>query len=248
MFTNNFFFFFPFCYFIKTRISGLNKFLSWILIYFIPLLIIINYNHTGSGFDYLEFIMITSLIYCTYEIGYIYNDTETIKKETKPTLRLSISNLNFYYKYRWYVYIVRLLMIYTISFNIGLSVVAIVTILLILFFIYNNIRNRFNLVLHFILVIFRYSMPIFIITNNVMLTILSILCFPMINVIERCGEKRFELKFFQKGIFKNKSRLRVIYYLITFSLMLMMTTSYLSIVYCLFYYIIYRSLISFFYE
>ncbi len=82
------------------------------------------------------------------------------------------------------------------------------------FYIYNSIRSRLNLLFHFLLVLLRYSLPFYILTSSVPYFIYSILLFPMLNLLERCSENRFELVFFQTFIFSNKKTGRYFYYFI----------------------------------
>lgn len=54
------------------------------------------------------------IVECVYEIGYIQNDTETVKRDDSPTWRLNGTELDFYYQHRRVVYISRI--IQTIAF------------------------------------------------------------------------------------------------------------------------------------
>lgn len=212
-------FFLPFNYFYITRIKSKSKLLSWVMIYFIPLILILSYSKNINISDVISFFISCCLVYTLYEIGYIYNDTETIKNEDNPTLRLNIFQIEFYEKRKYEIYSCRLLISLIITillllfFNSTIQSVLCAWSVLFLYAIYNSIRNRFNLVIHFCLVSVRYFSPIYIVTNDLSIIGIVILLFPIINLIERCGEKRFSLTFFQNGLFKNKDRLRIFYYL-----------------------------------
>lgn len=67
-----------------------------------------GYLYYSNSFSFLSFyekgmfsfllcyFLSVMLVYNYYEIGYIQNDTETIKKENNPTLRLTMIQLQYY--------------------------------------------------------------------------------------------------------------------------------------------------------
>lgn len=70
---------------------------------------------TGFTVQTLALSLSTLLIVeCVYEIGYIQNDTETVKRDDSPTWRLNGTELDFYYQHKRVVYISRI--IQTIAF------------------------------------------------------------------------------------------------------------------------------------
>jgi hypothetical protein len=160
------FFFIPIKYFIHTRIASLSKLLSWGIIYVIPTFyILFHYSAYPWLLTTIIYLLQLLIIYNFYETGYIQNDAETIKKENNPTLRLSREELAFYEKRKGIIYTVRiiaglllqLLLINLASFTVdGLYFFAATWAILLIYLVYNNIRNRFNLSLHFILVIIRF--------------------------------------------------------------------------------------------
>lgn len=214
------FFFIPLSYTYKTRLRSFPFFLSWIAIYPLLLLLFIFFYEDVSIYTLSIFSLSILLTYNLYEIGYIENDTETIKKEKKPTMRLSESELIFYYKNKLLIYTFRMALSVLLSISIFLInpttdklIIAYPYLILILYFIYNKVRGKLNLPIHFALVTVRYSAPILITLNDFSIEnlIFIILIFPFINLIERCGEKRFDFTFIQEKT-KNKNKLRVIYY------------------------------------
>ena len=88
---NNIFFYLPMGYLLKTRLNSLAKFISWNIIYVFPLfyLAYIKLNFVITIIDFVEILGSIIVVYNFYEIGYIQNDTETIKRESNPTLRVS---------------------------------------------------------------------------------------------------------------------------------------------------------------
>jgi hypothetical protein len=220
-------FFIPFFYFFASRLKSAGKTVSWVAIYFIPLILVIYPSYEGEAFYFFTcFSLITLNLYNLYEIGYIYNDNETIKKEVNPTLRLTINELSFYSRYRVYIYgfrfILSFFVIYILSSyyekTINTNVLIFVSAMLVCtFFIYNSVRGLINLPLHFILVILRFSSVVLCfsnVNNSVLIFFMSFILFPLPNLIDRSGEGRFGLGFFQRKFFINRDRFRVIYYFI----------------------------------
>ena len=95
---NNIFFYLPMGYLLKTRLNSLAKFISWNIIYVFPLfyLAYIKLNFVITIIDFVEILGSIIVVYNFYEIGYIQNDTETIKRESNPTLRVSKDELEYY--------------------------------------------------------------------------------------------------------------------------------------------------------
>lgn len=93
-------------YLLKTRLNSLAKFISWNIIYVFPLfyLAYIKLNFVITIIDFVEILGSIIVVYNFYEIGYIQNDTETIKRESNPTLRVSKDELEYYEENKWYIY------------------------------------------------------------------------------------------------------------------------------------------------
>ncbi|WP_144413129.1 hypothetical protein [Pragia fontium] len=157
-------------------------------------------------------------IYCLYEAGYIQNDSETIKKEKNPTMRLSIEQLDFYSKYKTSIYVFRfafsafLTILIAVNLSFGWFFCCIIWLIPFIYLIYNSIRNRYNLLLHFFLVVIRFSSITLIFGFDLKAFIFSVFLFPLLNILERLSEKRFNFKFFQDFLFSNKSSGRCYYY------------------------------------
>lgn len=233
------YYYLSFFYFLKTRCKSNLLKLSWLFIYILPLLILNIYE----GQHVLKFVLIVTLTYTLYELGYVYNDTETIKNEKNPTLRLDEKSLDFYEKNKLNIYSIRLLlavMLTVIYINcFGSNNIVFCWLIVPIFFVYNLVRNRINLVLHFFLVILRYSLPCYLISGSTEVFFWSFLLFPLINLLERGTEKRFNLPFMSSIIFANKTSGRWVYYLVTTVIAAIFSTNVI-IVYLSFYYFLYR--------
>lgn len=184
--------FIPFVYFIFTRIKTPSSFVSWIIIYFVPILVIATIF--GGNDAFLTFCLIAS-VYSVYEFGYIFNDSLTILKESSPTLRVSEEFSTFVRMNIYKLFILRLFQSYILGYiAVGNICLFYILPIIILYFFYNNIRSRVNLFLHFFLVLFRYSFPIYVL-SGLSFFWLSIFLFPVPNLIERSTEIRFNFKF-----------------------------------------------------
>lgn len=235
------FFFVPFLYFFKTRLKNKSNKISWILIYIVPILLMVFFQGKVSFLSVLSiFIYITS-IYTVYEMGYIWNDTETIKNEKEPTKRLSDIELKFYEKNKYLIYITRLTFVFLFSFyfissNIYVFFITNMLAILILYLIYNSNRNILNLPLHFLLVCARFVAPVIAFTSVSFLWVAFV--FPIINLLERASEKRFRLHFFYNFFLSDKKRGRYIYYIILFFICLYFnspTSITVTVIYMFFY-------------
>lgn len=235
-----------FLYFFRTRLKTKIKFLSWCLIYTIPLLFI-SYSYADMYGIFIALLNIT-LIYTAYEIGYIFNDTYTIKKEVNPTLRLSLEERKYCEDKIFLILLTRtttgvsiLFILYLLNFNYIYSL-AVVSLVLLTYFFYNSIRNIGNLPLHFILVNLRYTAIVVPFLDSFIDIFVVILLFPIINLIERSSEPRFKLLKLKNFLIANKSSGRYIYYLVLTVFLYMMFGIEYKLLWVSFYYFSFRFL------
>ncbi len=220
-------FYIPFLYSYKSRFKTIFKLLSWIIIYIFPTFYFYIAQKDFVIQEFFSYLWVVSLIYTLYEIGYIQNDCETIKNEESPTLRLSNKGYQYYNQHKIRIYAVRL--IWAILFSSllcysnhnvegNIYFLAAAWTLLVIYQIYNRLRSKLNLYLHFVLVSIRYCSVflLFIPDVNWPLLCVAFLCFPVINFIERASESRFSLKW-AKFLISQRSdipKFRVYYYLV----------------------------------
>ncbi|HIF9062229.1 TPA: hypothetical protein ACX6MH_002418 [Photobacterium damselae] len=177
------------------------------------------------------------------------NDLETVKKEKNPTKRVSYEDILFYEKNKYIIYSIRIAISIAIMFFYnGSNMVYLLLLILPIFIWYNSIRSRLNLFVHFLLVNLRFTLPIIIVIDeiNYMIVFFSVLVFPVINLLERMGEKRFDFPVFQK-IHKNINLFRVEYYLVLLLFTIFISNLYplqVNIIICVALYFTYRLLIS----
>ncbi len=248
-------FFIPFWYSKQTRFKTNVRFASWIIIYLIPVLLsFLFFSSQINLTDLMVSFLGISLVYNLYEIGYIYNDAETIKSEIAPTLRLNTNQLQFYEKHKRVIYLFRFFIALTITIILllrehSMSFLVVCWLIIPTYVGYNLVRSRLNIPLHFVLVTLRYCSPALLFSGifNVHVFILMILLFPLINTLERCAENRFELNFFKTFFLTNRKSGRYIYYFILFAIGLVcyyVSNSYIFIIFSIygFYYMIFRLL------
>ena len=76
-----------------------------------------NYPQGVADWEfYLVFVLSFISFVNLYETGYIYNETETIKKEKDPTKRLTNEQLAFYERHKYLIYSERLLLSFILNF------------------------------------------------------------------------------------------------------------------------------------
>lgn len=209
------FFYTPFLYFYKTRLKSKEKLISWFMIYIVPLLLL---TITKNDINLINYSLVVTITYILYEIGYIMNDCETTKKEKKPTLRINKKSMCYYEEHKKNIYILRFSLATTLMIicsGLGIKEIYTLYIIIIIYLIYNNVRSVYNLPLHFFLVMSRYSLVIYIVTSDLTLSFFSILLFPLPNLLERVGEKRFNATNVLKWPKNNIHKFRALYYAIT---------------------------------
>lgn len=156
-------FFIPILYTIGTRYErNIKGVLLFLAVYLVPQLIIMCYF---AQCEMLWWIFAIVVVLNLYEIGYIQNDAETIKKEINPTLRLSSGELKYYENNKAQIYGWRLFCGFVISYLFfirGCSYVALFVLWFILpiYFLYNNLRNKWNFLILTILTFYRYLVPV----------------------------------------------------------------------------------------
>lgn len=156
-------FYIPGYYTIRSRRSSLKAIVRFLLIYFLPIFIFLFWRECSISNLLLAFL----LVYDLYEIGYIENDCETIKKEDNPTLRLESSEYQFYERHRFSVYagkivVAVLIAAYLYSHSVALWICISSFLLIPSYLVYNRIRCKWNLLLHVWLMFIRYYVPVLI--------------------------------------------------------------------------------------
>lgn len=231
-------FFLPMAYFVSTRLEGRAAVASWVMIYPVPLLISVwtvsGHRVDPAGLVALLLAMLAT--YTLYELGYMDNDTRTVRRESAPTERLRDDEKAFYERARWFIVTLRLVIAFGACFAItalvpanaggklifSLGLLGILTV----FPAYNSVRGRVNLPLHFVLVLCRFCLPGMVLVSSDHWTYfgLMIVAFPLINLMERAGEPRYGLPVFGP-VLKYRHWSRVIYYLVATAIALVILSA-----------------------
>jgi hypothetical protein len=166
--------------------------MSLMLIYVIPILYLMLIETKDIyTIKYIIFLGCFGIIalYNIYEIGYIQNDTETIKTESNPGIRLLEENYVYYESHKRYIYCWRLFLsiVFSVSFFFLLELKSFVffelslIVILLLYQCYNKIRNRSLMLTYFFLISIRYISPLMMIYEHI--SYQTILCVLMINPV-----------------------------------------------------------------
>lgn len=193
-------FFIPLLYSIQTRFLRRTKLglIVWITEYLLPILLAILILNLES-FNFLYALLSVFAVYNLYEIGYIQNDCETIKRENKPTKRLSEDALTLYEKLKILIYAVRIIFALLFSYLLyclNVNMLFLLTIWLIIpyFMLYNKLRGKINLYMLLLLTGWRYCYPLFIYstildTSHILSVVVCVFfAYPVPTFIEICSE------------------------------------------------------------
>lgn len=187
-----FLFYVPLVYLFRTRYrTGISKFLVRMVV---PLTLLFCLQHGVSLYSMGLFLFVLVIEENIYEIGYIQNDTEAIKNDPHPTMRLSAAEMAFYKSHRLIIYIWRLVL--TMMFLICLECLcpkahtlfflAGMFFMLFVFILYNYFRNQVNMFIYFILESIRYICPFLLFPNDIScaLLLLLLMIYPIEGTLE----------------------------------------------------------------
>ncbi|MGM9810084.1 MAG: hypothetical protein ACI30J_04365 [Paludibacteraceae bacterium] len=161
-------FYLPFAYLYGVRMHSIGKFVSWCFLLLVPSLTYFYLSlpaETPLCTTALSYLLLWCSIIPYYELGYMYNDTYTTRKEEKPSLRLTDAQTAYFYQHTKSIYILRLLWVVALLAALGTlnlwqtnSLLTIVWVLLLLpvFQVYNHIRGLKAVLFYPVLVSWRY--------------------------------------------------------------------------------------------
>lgn len=221
-------FYVPVLYAIRTRFLKRTKLgiFFWLAEYLFPVLLSFLLANI-EPISISQMLLSVACVYCFYEIGYIQNDCETIKKEESPTLRLSEDELKIYERNKWNIYMTRgvlgiLFSMYYIQQGIpSCTLLPVLWGIIPLYLLYNSMRNRLNQYLVLFLMIYRYGVPFLNYTHfswNCYLLLLIIISYPIPTFIQICAkEKRGRCEkwaLFFVGSYNKRELFRLKFYLL----------------------------------
>lgn len=224
---NKFVFLCPGAYTIRKRMVSKNKRLGLFCYHIVPVAFLYMLSHVYSICSLVEFVLLLVAFYAQYEIGYIYNDTETIKKEKNPSKRLDSIEMYFYNKNKCQIYIVHFLTFICILSGLSwmsderefllFSAISMI-VELVIFYVYNNVRGRISLLVFFFLELFKYIpfLNLFDTESAMQILIVTAMIYAIPNTLERLSFKRYGILFMQRLLPTEKSYLkfRIAFYLV----------------------------------
>lgn len=229
--------------------KGVTALLKWLSEYVIPTILVALLASKGAFAVWYDYLIMLVLTYTLYEIGYMFNDAYTIKREERPTRRLNEPELTFFYKHVWLIVAFRLflssllsvyiVMKYDYSSSAWLAIGAAWSILLVYGF-FNRIRGHVSFLLHALLLLLRYSVPwmLFALDSMPTLLVLVFFLYPLPNMMEIIAKNKYGIKYAFTKIYlshyERRYQFRVWYYLVlVVAMMLLHLTNLIPLGYLL---------------
>lgn len=189
----------PIGYVFQSRILTKAERISWFLIFPIFLLLPVYLNKQSFS----QYFVCILVVISSYEIGYLYNDIITTKKELNPTLRHTIFHESHF------IYCVLIRFCFVLSLSLYYCVVNDVFfasylltscfVINVFFYLHNAIRSKLNILTYFFLVSSRYLFPIAIFCSiKQMITV--ILIFPICRTIEHACKRKYGYNFINRFV------------------------------------------------
>ncbi len=182
----------PLSYTFHSRIKTKSERISWFLIFPLYLFLVSIFFNFNLFIFFASFFSVMSI----YEVGYLFNDLVTTKKESNPTIRSS--KKTEVYEENFYLHIIfRLIFSLIISYFIYIftdSLYSFLSIILIslFYYIHNTIRSKINIISYFLLVSCRYIFPIYL-SLDFSLFIFILLSFPLCRTLEHCCKRKYNM-------------------------------------------------------
>ena len=231
----------PMYYAFHTRYQGMTGVFAWLVKYFLPCFFVAFASDT---FSWSLFALGLIYVYQFYELGYIQNDCETIKRETAPTMRLTPDELMSYERHKCLFLLVRIIETAVVGvclyvMGLKLSLLLFFALTLPVFVLYNTVRNGFCLVIHLVLMMMRYTAPVFISANSLSLwpAVFLFFAYPVTLFVEcsvkgKFGYKSTLLARFVLPSYEGRYLFRIKYYSVFVILLLIATfTGVASVLY-----------------
>ncbi len=218
----------PFAYFFHSRVPTLRHKLGWAISYLLPVLALAAVAHGGLPGLAAAAAMLVA-VYSAYEFGYIINDTLTVTREARPTLRLTEASRAWMHARLLPALVVRsltgmacLALLYWAAVPNFFAVMLGWLALWPCFALYNHWRGRITIALHFVLVSLRFMLPILAATQAASIAPawpLLLLLYALPNTYEAAWKQRYALPGLQRP-FGDEYRFRLTWYLLLTALAL----------------------------
>ncbi len=211
----------PFFYTVRSRYDNFSNFLSWLISF--PIFYIMIFNMMESTAPVINMLIYFLCINLVYEIGYIYNDKVTTKKEKSPTIRCSFLFTDENYEL---VIILKAVLAFSISvyffeirFTFGLFL------LLLSFLLHNEVRSNYNILTYCLLFSIKTLLPVLFFVNNYFLICFLMLVVVFPRVIEHTSRNRYNIKSIQ-NLLIDRDLFRILYTMCSCVIMLLFSFYY----------------------
>ena len=244
----------PFFYLVKSRLKKIELIFSWIYIfYFINLLTVYVFN---KEIDFINYNLLFIILIANYEIGYLFNDFVTSKKEKNPTVRISAIESEFILKNFNIIIFLKLivLIILIIQFLEVLTFKFIITfIFLNFFFVLHNIFRGWQNIYTFFLLhhIKNLLITIPFVDEFILLNFLIFINSSLNRFLENLSLPRFNLKFFRSSIiYTNRHKFRFLYFsfVIFILIIILFFIDKLSLIFPTIFILVFRAFIFYIYK
>lgn len=199
----------PMAYTLRKRMVSNNKRFGLFCYHIVPITYLFFLCHEFDFFSLLSCFLLILAFYSQYEIGYIYNDAETVKREKEPSNRLDMDEIQYYENNKTRIYLLHFLcfvIVFPFLYILGIRIefilysLGVMLIEIMIFFSYNKIREKKSLVIFFCLELFKYLPFVNWIEaeNKITLLFVASMIYAIPNTIERLAFKRYGIMFMQK--------------------------------------------------
>jgi hypothetical protein len=193
--------------------------MSFIAITVLPILLVLVFYNKDLTYVLPRFLLAFIAMYCVYEIGYIFNDTYTIKFEDNPTYRLEEQERMIVERWANILISVRVLIVIICSAILKfmgvenlLVFIVMLGLLDVSYALHNFFRSVSNVYTIFFLLVFKYcSIPVLFMPLDDYTLYFAMLVFavPVIRTIEFAAKPSYGIKIFKRY---NNDTFRVYYY------------------------------------
>lgn len=159
-------FYIPCLFRMRTRENGKIKLLPFLLTDFLPVLFFMqNYRDVFRIHNFAVFLAAYIAMFDFYELGYIVNDCITVRREEKPTMRMSAGELRYFdnqalkiFGVRFFIYAVFLVCLAVQGYCLNAFCVGNI-LLLVAYCAHNHLRGKINILTNAFLNFAKYLIP-----------------------------------------------------------------------------------------
>jgi hypothetical protein len=198
----------PFVYGLSTRTKTIFYKISFLAIIVFPILFVVIFYNNDLMYVLPRFTLAFISMYCVYEIGYIFNDTYTVKYEDNPTHRLNekerliVERLaNILISIRTFIVIICCIILNYIEVQNLTLFIIMLGLLDVSYALHNFFRSATNILTIFLVLVFKYcSIPILFmpLNNYVLYFVILMFAVPVIRTIEFAAKPNYKIKLFEK--------------------------------------------------